>query len=347
MEHFIGFDVSNKTIAACVLDKDGNILDEREIFTHKQDILDYLAPWQETLVRIGFEVGQMSPWLYHFLKDAGFPAICLEIRHASAAIKSQPIKTDKNDAQALAQMMRLGWYKSTFVKSPKMQKLRMLLCHRQQLNQQIQNLRNAIRGSLKSFGIKLGSVRRGHYKDAVYLQIGDDTLMLQAIQPLLIALEHMEDSFKVMSKTVQEYAHADPICQLLVSIPGIDEITSLAFRATIETPERFKRARDIGPFLGLIPRKYASGEVDKTGGITKCGDRALRSYLYEAGLVILTRVKKSFALKEWGLEIAKRSNFKKAAIAVARKLAIICLRLWKDQEEFNWNNNRLAMQRAA
>ncbi len=342
MGHYIGFDVSNKTISACVLDKDGSVLDETEIFTHQDDILNYLSKWKSTVSRIGFEVGQMAPWLYHLLNDSGYPGICLEIRHTSAAIKSQPIKTDKNDALAIAQMMRLGWYKATFVKSPEMQKIRMLLCHRRQLNQQIQNLMNVIRGSLKSFGIKLGSVRRKNFASTVHSKIGNDELMLQAISPLITALEQMELSFAEIDKTVRKHAHSDPICKKLMTIPGMGEITSLAFRATVENPDRFQRARDIGPFLGVIPRKYASGEIDRNGNITKCGDRELRSYMYEAGVVILTRLKKSCALKSWGIDIAKRSSFKKAAVALARKLSVICLRIWKDNTEFNWGNEKLA-----
>jgi transposase len=160
----------------------------------------------------------MSPWLYHLLNDAGYPATCLEIRHTSAAIKSQPIKTDRNDALAIAQLMRLGWYKSTFVKSPEMQKLRMLLCHRQQLNQQIQNLMNVIRGSLKSFGIKLGSVQKKDFASVVYTKVGDDKLMLQAISPLISALEHMEESFAELDKTVRKHAHEDAICKKLMEL---------------------------------------------------------------------------------------------------------------------------------
>jgi transposase len=196
---------------------------------------------------------------------------------------------------------------------------------------------------LKSFGIKLGNVQRKDFASKVYANIGSDELMVQAIEPLLTALDHMEESFDVIDKTVRRSAHDDPICRRLMTIPGMGEITALAFRATVETPDRFRKAKDIGPFLGVIPRKYASGEVDRNGNITKCGDRTLRAYMYESGVVILTRLKKSCALKDWCIQIARRSSFKKAAVALARKLAVICLRIWKDNAEFNWNDDRQAI----
>ena len=106
----------------------------------------------------------------------------------------------------------------------------------------------------------------------------------------------------------------------------------------IDDPTRFKRARTVGAYLGLTPRRYASGEVDWQGRISKCGDAMARTYLFEAAGVLLMRVKNWCALKAWGLRIEKRSGMKKARIAVARKLAVILLRMWRDETEFQWPN---------
>jgi transposase len=121
-----------------------------------------------------------------------------------------------------------------------------------------------------------------------------------------------------------------------MTVPGVGPITALSFMVVIDDPTRFKRARNVGAYLGLTPRRYASGEADWQGRISKCGDAMARTYLFEAAGVLLMRVKKWCALKAWGLRIAKRSGMKKARIAVARKLAVILLRMWRDETEFQW-----------
>jgi transposase len=113
-------------------------------------------------------------------------------------------------------------------------------------------------------------------------------------------------------------------------------MTALAFLATIDDPARFRRARLVDAYVGLTPRRYASGEVDWTGRISKCGDTMLRTYLFEAAGVLLTRAQKWCTLKAWGLRVAKRSGRKKARAAVARKLAVILLRMWRDGTRFHW-----------
>jgi transposase len=122
-----------------------------------------------------------------------------------------------------------------------------------------------------------------------------------------------------------------------MTAPGIGPITALCFLATIDDPTRFKRSRSVGAYLGLTTRRYASGEIDWTGRISKCGDKMLRSYLYEAANVLLTRIGKWSALKAWGIKVAKRTGLRKAKVAVARKLALILHRMWIDGTEFKWS----------
>src|SRR5262249_14003191 len=115
-------------------------------------------------------------------------------------------------------------------------------------------------------------------------------------------------------------------------------ITAVCFLATIDDPTRFKRSRSVGAYVGLTTRRYASGEIDWTGRISKCGDKMLRCYLYEAANVLLTRVAKWSALKAWGIRLAKRSGLRKAKVAVARKLAVILHRMWVVGSEFKWSS---------
>src|SRR4051794_571955 len=116
---------------------------------------------------------------------------------------------------------------------------------------------------------------------------------------------------------------ASDVCRRLMTVPGVGQLTAMAFTAAVDDPERFRRSRDLGAYLGLVPRRYQSGEVDYTGSISKCGDRRVRTLLYEAANVMLTRYKRPLKLKDWALAIAKRSTLRKARIALARRLAII------------------------
>jgi transposase len=122
-----------------------------------------------------------------------------------------------------------------------------------------------------------------------------------------------------------------------MTAPGVGPITVLCFLATIDDPTRFKRSRSVGAYLGLTTRGYASGEIDWTGRISKCGDRMLRSYLYEAASVMLTGVARWSALKAWGITVAKRTGLREAKAAVARKLAVVLHRMWIDRTEFKWS----------
>ena len=123
-------------------------------------------------------------------------------------------------------------------------------------------------------------------------------------------------------------------------------VTALCFLATIDDPRRFRRSRSVGAYVGLTTRRFASGEIDWTGRISKCGDKMLRTYLYEAANVLLTRIEKWSALKAWGIRLAKRSGLRKAKVAVARKLAVILHRMWIERTEFKWSSKEAANQPA-
>ena len=126
-----------------------------------------------------------------------------------------------------------------------------------------------------------------------------------------------------------------------MTVPGIGPMTALAYRTAIDDPTRLERSCNFGAYVGLTPRRFASGEVDYTGRISKCGDSMLRSYLFEAAGVLLTRVRKWCALKAWGLRLAKRIGYKKAKVAVARNMAVILHRMWIDATPFRWSTKEI------
>jgi transposase len=191
-----------------------------------------------------------------------------------------------------------------------------------------------------------GDLRNGMWSDRLP-RLGDRIehglpLARSAYGPLLKAREAIEQQTDDLDRKVLKLARYDAQVRRFMTVPGVGPITALCFKATIDDPTRFKRSRSVGAYAGLTARGYASGETDWTGRISKCGDVMLRSYLFEAAGVLLTRVPKWSALKAWGMRLAKRNGLRKATIAVARKLAVILHRMWIDGTEFNWSKKEVA-----
>lgn len=331
---YIGMDVSLQLTAVCVVNAKGEIVREASVATE----LACLKAWldkQEKIERIVFETGQFSTHLYHGLKEAGLPVVCIDARHAHGTLKAQRVKTDKNDARGLAQIARTGWYRETHVKSAASQNMHALLAGRKQIVEARMTLEQHIRGSLKTFGIKLGVVTGTTFTDKVRnVTACCDVLVRTSLRSLLEARDSLRKQELGLDKECRALARKDNICKRLMTIPGVGVQTALAFKAAIDDPARFRHSREVGVHLGLTPRKYASGEIDRNGGISKCGDTALRTLLFESALTMLMRSKKWSSLKAWGIKIAQRSSFKIACTAVARKLAIIMHRMWVDQTDF-------------
>jgi transposase len=127
-----------------------------------------------------------------------------------------------------------------------------------------------------------------------------------------------------------------------MTVPGVGRLTAVAFVSAVDDPAKFRKSKAIGAYFGLTPRRYQSGEMDINGRISKCGDPLTRGYLFEAAGVLLTRIQKWSALKAWGVRIAKRGGWKKAKVAVARKLAVIMHRMWLTGEAFRWSSPEVA-----
>lgn len=336
MSHYAGLDVSLKETSICIVDLEGNIVREGKVFSEPAAITAFLQAAEVPLTRVGLEAGSLSPWLCHELLAAGWAVHCLETRHVKAALKAQTMKTDRNDARGLAHIMRTGWFRAVHVKSPESQKLRVLLNNRRCLLSKRLDIEADIRGSLKPFGLKLGTVTARSFDARVRELIAGDEMLEAAILPLLEVRDPLIQQCKKLEKIILGYVRADEVCRRFMTTPGVGALTALSFKTFLDRPERFAKSKDVGAALGLTPRKFASGEIDYDGHITKCGDDFVRAHLYEAAQTLLTRSKKWSSLKAWGLKIARRSRFQVACVAVARKLAIIMHRMWMDGTEFQW-----------
>jgi len=251
-------------------------------------------------------------------------------------MKTMPNKTDRNDARALAQIMRTGWYRQVHVKSRQCRLWHSLLVARRTVMNEMRTIENVARAILREAGIKLGTPSRAGFAVRVRELAGDDRLVMGLVEPLLTILATMLEQFSRLTKQVLDLVRQEEVCRRLMSVPGVGPITALAFRATIDRPDRFKRSRDVGAHLGLTPARYQSGETDIQGKISRCGDELARTALYEAAHTLLVRSRKWSSLRAWGMSIAKRRGMARARVAVARKLAVILHHMWRDGTAFRF-----------
>lgn len=337
MPHFVGLDVSQRTTAICVVDEKGERVWRGICATDPESISGHILRHAGVDAKTGVETGSMTPWLVHGLRGAGLNVECLDARQVKAALQMRLNKTDQNDAEGLAQVMRTGWYRPVHVKSLDAHRARALLGARAQLVGMTTRLSNMIRGVLKTFGLLPGAGRGLRFDQKVEELIEGDPNLTLIVRPLLTTWRQLREQIGVFDKAVQRRVKADPICRLLMSVPGIGTLTSLAYVSTIEDPSRFSRSRAVGAHLGLTPRRYQSGEVDRNGHISRCGDGLARTLMYEAAIVVLHRVKRSLHLKEWAAAIEQRSGPGKARIALARKLSVILHSVWRSGEPFRWS----------
>jgi len=335
MEHFAGLDISMKETHICVMDRDGKVILEAKVATSTAAIAAELAR-APALQRIVFETGRMATTLYHGLEALSLPVVCIESRHAYQALKSLAThKTDRNDARGLAHLARTGFYKPVHVKSLPAHAVRALIIARKKLVGQRVTLENQIRGLALVFGVRLPRGLSPAFARQVNTTGGELAALSSALRGLLAARDALLAAIAAINRDIKRLAHSLEACQRLMTIPGVGHLTALAFVAAIDGPDRFRSSRDVGPYLGLVPRRWKSGEVDYTGSISKVGDQRVRTLLYEAANVMLTRYRGDLALKDWALRIGRRSTMRKARVALARRLAIIMHAMLRDGTEFH------------
>lgn len=330
MAHFAGLDVSIEETAVCVVDEAGAVLMQCSVATEPEAIAAALAPFAATLERAGHEAGALSPWLHPGLLALGIPVVCLETRQVRAAMSAQRNKTDATDALGLAHLMRTGWFRQAHVKTDGAYRLKLLLTHRRNLKRKFLDLENAIRHSLKSFGVKLHKVGRAGFEQAVREACAEDALTAELMDCMLAARAALWREYLKLHDLVVKLVARDELCRRFMAIPGVGPVTALTFATAVDDPTRFRRSRDVAAYFGLTSKRWQSGtSIDVQGRISKAGDPDVRRALYEAASAMLTRYKGQTALKTWGQKIAKRCH-KKAVVAMARKLAVIMHAMWRD-----------------
>jgi transposase len=334
MEQYIGLDVSLEETAISIR-QDGKRIWRGKCPSDPKLLAEVIRQRAPEMKRVVFETGPLSVWFYHALVAEGLPAICIDARHAKAALDMAANKTDANDADGLAQLAEVGFYREVRVKQLASMLTRTLVAARDQLLKIETKLFNQTRGLMKTFGLIIpkssGRVFEGHVRSL----LRRNPALEQIILPILEAWRSIRSRTAELGKQLVAAGRQSETCKLLMTIPGVGTVTATSFIAAIEDPGNFSSSRSVGAWLGLTTRRYQSGEVDYGGHISRRGDNHLRGLLYEAATVILTRTRVESSLRTWGLALRERIGFKRAAVAVARKLAVIMHTMLKTGELFN------------
>src|ERR671916_156137 len=336
MEHYAGIDVALERSSVCVVDAAGRIVREAKVTSEPETLVSFFVGLGVAVPRIGLEAGPLSQWLHAGLTGAGFEAVLLETRHVKAALSAMIVKTDRKDARGIAQLLRMGWDRPVHCKSAPAQEVRALLVARKQLQAKMRDVELSLRGLLRGFGLKVGEISKGQYAARVRSLVVGHAMLERIAQAMLQAREALRTEFTKLHRAMLAIVRADDVCRRVMTVPGVGALVAVTFTSGVDAPERFARSKGVGAHFGLTPRKHQSGETDVTGAVSRVGDVMVRTALYEAAHILLTRAVRFSALKRWALEVAKRRGMRRAKVALARKLAVILHRMWVDGTTFRW-----------
>jgi transposase len=312
------------------------------VASEPEALCDLIGGFGFSVSLIGLEAGPLSQWLTERLVDAGFEVVLLETRHVKAALSAMTVKTDRKDARGIAQLLRMGWYRPVHAKSVGSQEVRALLVGRKLLQAKLLDVELSIRGILRGFGLKVGEVSRGRFEARSRELAEGHTMLETVIGGMLQARAALWNEFTRLHREMLKIARTDRVCQRLMGAPGVGALVAITYRSAIDDPGRFGKSRTMVAYFGLTPRKYQSGETDIDGGVSRVGDAMVRTALFEAAHIMLTRATRFSALKRRALGVAKRRGMKRAKVALARKIAVVLHRMWVDATEFRWAKDAAA-----
>jgi transposase len=199
-----------------------------------------------------------------------------------------------------------------------------------------------LRATLRNFGLKVGTVGTVKFEARIKELVKDLPDLAALVGPLLIVRRVLREQVVILHRRLLAIVRDDDVCRRLMTVPGVGPVVALAYRATVDVPARFRNSKAVGAVFGLTPARHQSGEVDRTGAISRCGDEMMRMMLYEAAQIMLVRSTKWSWLKAWAMKIARHRGMKKAIVALARRLAVIMHRIWVDGTEFRWTRDVVA-----
>lgn len=331
---YCGIDLASKASAVCIMDEAGKIRAEFQMPTDEDGFRTRLG--EAEAMHCVLEASPLAEWAAQMLESLGHSVQVVDPRRAKAVIRTKR-KTDQIDARNLANMARTGWYNAVHRKSEQARLMRTLLKARQGLLKVAGAQRNRVLGLLRAHGIKVSGARGDAFESRVLEAVRARAPELEILlEPLLKIGRQAKEEADNLTKRLEELVGQMPVCQRLMSVPGVGPIVAAAYVATIDDPHRFESSTQVGDYLGLVPSVYQSGDTEYRGRITKEGDAMLRWLLVEAATVLLGRVKRSCALQRWGRRLVAEKGAAKARVAVARKLSVLLHRLWVTGESFDW-----------
>lgn len=329
MRLFVGLDVSLAKTAICVISEHGKVVREAEVASDPEPLIAWLQALDGTVAAVGLEAGPLSQWLHRGLTGAGLDAVLMETRQVKGALKAMPIKTDRRDAEGIARLLHLGWFRPVHCKSVSAQEVRAILSARKAIQQNMIALEMSLRGLLRNFGLKVGAISRGRFEQRIRELAEGNAMLESATAPMLRARVSLRQELASLERLVRQMAQNDPVCLRLMTMPGNGAVVALTYRSAVDDPERFTSSKNVGPWVGLTPSRNQSGERDVSGGITKAGDVNLRRALCQAATVMMNRGRATW-LRTWGAQLARRRGRKRAIVALARRIAVILHRMWVD-----------------
>lgn len=344
MSYYAGIDVSLEQSSVCVRDGEGKIVREAKVASEPEALVEWFGHLGLAMTGIGLEAGPLSQWLYAAMKQAGLAVELLETRHVRTAFKTMPVKTDRKDARGIAEMMRMGWFRPVHCKSISAQETRAFLTTRRLLESKLHDIEMSLRGILRGFGLKVGKTTPTNFAERVRELVTGHANLQVVADAMLAVREVLLREFRAFEKRVRTMARHDERAKLLMTTTGVGAVISLTYTAAVDDPARFENSKQVGAHYGMTPKRYQSGDTDYTGRISKIGDKSVRTALYQAAHIILTRPVKSSTLKTWAMQLAKRIGMAKAKVALARKLAVILHRMLVDGTPFD---HKLPNQAAA
>lgn len=289
MEYFAAIDVALECSSVCVVDGTGKIISEAKVASEPEALVAFFRDSGLTFTRVGLEAGPLSQWLHAGLTAAALPVVLIETRHVKAALGAMTMKTDRNDARGMAQMIRMEWFRPVHAKTVLAQEIRALLVARKQLQARLNDLELCLRGILRGLGLKLGEIGKSRFEARVQELVAGQTTLKSLAEPMLRARAALRHEYAALHRELLRIVRGYAVCRRLMTVPGVGAIVAVTFKSAVDDPGRFKHSRDVGAHFGLTPKRYQSGEVDRSWHISKTGDAQVRTMLFEAAHVMLIR----------------------------------------------------------
>jgi len=344
----VGLDLGDRRSRYCVLDQNGIVIQEESVPSTRDGLKR--IPGAAAGSRIIIEVGAQSSWISRYLKELGFDVIVANARKVAMISKSTR-KNDRMDAQTLARLGRVDPALLSPIRHRGEQSQRDLavIRIRAEMVEQRTALINCARGTAKAMGERLPVRESDHF--GVDMLAGDkfSKALQQILKPLLTMIEHLSQQIAVYDEQIEAMAKQYPQVKVLTQLYGVGNLIGLTYLLTLEDPGRFPVSRDVGPYLGLVPKQRDSGNSQPQMHITKEGDRYLRKLLVQAAQCMLKKTAPETDLKRWAeghFRPGDKQGKKKTVVGLARRIAVLLHKLWANGEVYDPNYQQKHKARA-